>query len=44
MMLGYPRMQNFQLVEDIGAYYAPPGNVDDLISQAFCDAPRNIVA
>ena len=40
MVLGYPRIQNFQLVEDATAITAPPGNVDDLIAQAFVSRPE----
>jgi outer membrane protein len=39
-VLGYPSVQNFQLVEDMAALAAPPGNVDDLISQAFAMRPE----
>jgi outer membrane protein len=40
MVLGYPRTQNFQLVEDTAAVASPPGNVDDLISQALAMRPE----
>ena len=40
MVLGYPQTQNFQLVEDTTAISAPPGNVDDLIAQAFATRPE----
>jgi outer membrane protein len=40
MVLGYPKAQNFQLVEDTQAISAPPGNVDDLIAQAFTMRPE----
>jgi outer membrane protein len=40
MVLGYPQTQNFQLVEDTAAISAPPGNVDDLIAQAFAIRPE----
>ena len=39
-VLGYPAVQNFQLVEDTTAIVAPPGNVDDLISQALATRPE----
>lgn len=39
-LLGYPTVQNFQLVEDTTPLMAPPGNVDDLISQAFTRRPE----
>jgi outer membrane protein len=40
MVLGYPKTQNFQLVEDTIAITSPPGNVDDLIAQAFASRPE----
>jgi outer membrane protein len=40
MVLGYPRAQNFQLVEDTAAIASPPGDVDDLISQALAMRPE----
>jgi outer membrane protein len=40
MVLGYPKIQNFQLVEDTTAITSPPGNVDDLIAQAFASRPE----
>jgi outer membrane protein len=40
MILGYASEQNFQLVEDGSAIAPPPGNVDDLISQAFVTRPE----
>lgn len=40
MVLGYSKTQNFQLVEDTTAVNSPPGNVDDLISQAFAIRPE----
>jgi len=40
MVLGFPTQQNFRLVEDESAIAAPPGNVDDLISQAFLARPE----
>jgi outer membrane protein len=39
-VLGYPRLQDFQLVEDTTALTAPPGNVDDLISEALAMRPE----
>ena len=39
-VLGYPRLQNFQLVEDTTPVASPPGNVDDLISSAFAMRPE----
>lgn len=40
MVLGYPKTQNFQLIEDTAAIATPPGNVDDLIAQAFTMRPE----
>jgi outer membrane protein len=39
-VLGYPGVQNFQLVEDATAIAAPSANVDDLISQALAMRPE----
>ena len=39
-VLGYPGLQDFQLVEDTSAIAAPSGNVDDLISQALATRPE----
>lgn len=39
-VLGYPNLQDFQLIEDIAAVSPPPGNVDDLISQALAVRPE----
>jgi outer membrane protein len=39
-VLGYPTLQNFRLVEDTTAIASPPGNVDDLISQALAMRPE----
>jgi outer membrane protein len=39
-MLGYPTLQDFQLVEDTTAIASPPGNVDDLISEALAVRPE----
>ncbi len=40
MVLGYPHIQSFQLVEDTTATTEPPANVDDLISQALSTRPE----
>jgi outer membrane protein len=40
MVLGYARTQNFQLVEDSTALASPPGNVDDLVAEAFTARPE----
>ncbi len=40
MVLGYSKTQDFQLVEDTATISPPPGNVDDLISQAFAMRPE----
>ncbi len=40
MVLGFPRLQNYTLVEDISPQTAPPGNIDDLISTAFASRPE----
>src|SRR5277367_1344828 len=40
MVLGYPAAQNFVLAEDTATVSEPPGNVDDLISQAFTMRPE----
>ena len=39
-VLGYPTVQNFQLVEDTTAITSPPGNVDDVISEALATRPE----
>jgi outer membrane protein len=39
-VLGYPRLRNFQLIEDTTPITSPPGNVDDLISSAFSMRPE----
>jgi outer membrane protein len=39
-VLGYPGLQDFRLVEDTAAISAPPGNVDDLISEALAMRPE----
>src|SRR5579863_767216 len=40
MVLGFTNLQNFQLVEETSPLIPPPGNADDLISQAFSDRPE----
>ena len=40
MVLGFPAQQNFLLVEETSPIAPPPGNVDDLISQAFLMRPE----
>jgi len=40
MVLGFPNLQAFQLVEDTDPMTAPPSNVDDLIGQAFSARPE----
>ncbi len=40
MVLGFSTLQNLQLVEEANPLTPPPGNVDDLISQAFSDRPE----
>jgi outer membrane protein len=40
MILGYSKTQDFKLIEDSTAISSPPGNVDDLISQAFAMRPE----
>jgi outer membrane protein len=40
MVLGYPTLQNFQLVEETTPMAPPPPHVDDLISQAFSMRPE----
>jgi outer membrane protein len=39
-VLGYSGLQNFQLVEDTASITAPPGNVENLISQALATRPE----
>ena len=39
-VLGYPGVQDFQLVEDTTAITAPAANVDDLISEALAMRPE----
>jgi outer membrane protein len=40
MVLGYPQAQNYQLIEDAPAVAPPPGNIDDLIAEAFAKRPE----
>lgn len=40
MVLGFPNVQTFTLSDDTSPAAAPPGNVDDLISQAFAARPE----
>lgn len=40
MVMGFPTLQNYTLVEEGSAQTAPPGNVDDLISTAFSARPE----
>ncbi len=40
MVLGCSQTQNYRLVEDSTAVSSPPGNVDDLISQAYTMRPE----
>jgi len=40
MVLGFSTAQNFQLAEETSPIAPPPGNVDDLISQAFSLRPE----
>lgn len=39
-VLGYSTLQDLQLVEDTAPITSPPGNVDDLISEAFANRPE----
>jgi outer membrane protein len=39
-VLGYSGLHNFQLVDDTTPVVSPPGNVDDLISEAFAERPE----
>jgi outer membrane protein len=39
-VLGYATLQSFELVEDVTPITAPPGNVDDLISEAMAVRPE----
>ena len=40
MVLGFPALQNFQLIDEPGEAVPPPGNVDDLIGQALSLRPE----
>jgi len=40
MVLGYSKTQDLQLLEDMATISPPPGNVDDLISQAIAMRPE----
>ena len=40
MVLGFPTLQNYTLVEETTPQTAPPGNFDDLISAAFASRPE----
>ena len=40
MVLGFPSLQNYTLVEETTPQVAPPGNVDDLISHRLRRAPK----
>jgi outer membrane protein len=40
MVLGFKTSQNIQLIEETNPIGSPPGNVDDLISQAFSMRPE----
>jgi len=40
MVLGFPNLQDLQLIEETSPLTPPPGNVDDLISQAFSARPE----
>jgi outer membrane protein len=40
MVLGYPSLQNVQLIEETSPMTPPPGNLDSLISQAFSVRPE----
>jgi outer membrane protein len=40
MVLGFPSLENFQLVAETSPLTPPPGNVDELISQAFSSRPE----
>jgi outer membrane protein len=39
-VLGYPTLENFNLVEDSGEFVPPPANIDDLISNALAKRPE----
>ncbi|MGA8492451.1 MAG: TolC family protein [Terriglobales bacterium] len=40
MVLGFPNLENLHLIEETSPQTPPPGNVDDLITQAFSDRPE----
>ena len=40
MILGFPALQNVQLIEETVPFSPPPGNVNDLIAQAFSVRPE----
>ncbi len=40
MVLGFPALQNFHLIDDDGQAVPPPDNVDGLISEAFSMRPE----
>jgi outer membrane protein len=40
MVLGFPSLQDFHLVEEENQMTPPPSNVDDLITQAFASRPE----
>ncbi len=40
MVMGYPTLQNFQLLEENSLIAPPPGNIDDLISKALAMRPE----
>jgi outer membrane protein len=40
MIMGFPNLQNYKLVEDTTPATAPPGNIDDLIATAFSMRPE----
>jgi outer membrane protein len=40
MVLGFPSLQNYELVEDTSLSPAPPANIDDLIATAFATRPE----
>jgi outer membrane protein len=40
MVLGYPNLQNFQLVDETSPLQPPASNIDDLITQAFAMRPE----
>jgi outer membrane protein len=40
MVLGFPHLENYKLVEDTTPATAPPANIDDLITAAFAMRPE----